>query len=262
MDPRVAIIVALSVAISSFATVDAAKLHFLSHKERDGEASNFGRCSKRDPKFDECITKNLEDAIHKLKDGSSELGLRRFEPLDIPELLIGEGKGPVNVAQHFKNVRLHGLTGSKALESSIDFDNNILRAKSITPELILEADYTMKGRVLLLPIVGDGPCNVTLINTKINHTIINERIEKKGKTYWNVKQYTVTLRPEKVIFKFDNLFDGDVRLGNEINKVLNDNWDEVFTDVRDGYESSFGLIFHSLADRVFSKVALKDIFLD
>lgn len=37
-----------------------------------------------------------------------------------------------------------------------------MQSESINPELILEADYTMKGRVLLLPIVGDGPCNVTL----------------------------------------------------------------------------------------------------
>ncbi|KAJ8930582.1 hypothetical protein NQ314_016594 [Rhamnusium bicolor] len=195
--------------------------------------------------------KRLRNQIVQLITGSTELGLKRFEPLDIPQLVIGEGKGPVNVAQNFKDVKLHGLTGSK-----------VLAAKSITPELRLEAHYTMKGRVLLLPIVGDGPCNVTLVNTKINHTLYGEPFEKKGKTYWNYKDYTVTLRPEKVIFKFDNLFDGDEKLGAEINKVLNDNWDEVFTDVRDGYEKSFGLIFHGLANRVFTRVALKDIFLE
>ncbi|KAJ8985208.1 hypothetical protein NQ317_018237, partial [Molorchus minor] len=224
--------------------------------------SNWGKCSKKDPNFNECLKDNIEDAIHKLKNGSPELGLKRFEPLDIPELIIGQGKGPVNVAQHFKDVKLHGLTESKVLEASIDNDKHILAAKSITPELRLEAHYTMKGRILLLPVVGDGPCNVTLLNTKINHTILLDSLEKKGKTYWSVKEYTVTLRPEQVIFKFDNLFDGDKRLGQEINKVLNDNWDDVFTDVREGYEKSFGLIFHSLADRVFSRVAIKDIFLD
>lgn len=100
------------------------------------------------------------------------------------------------------------------------------------------------------------------VNTKINHTVIGEQVERKGKTYWDFKEYKVTLRPEKVIFKFDNLFDGDERLGTEINKVLNDNWDEVFTDVREGYEKSFGIIFHGLAKRVFSRVPIKDIFLE
>lgn len=100
------------------------------------------------------------------------------------------------------------------------------------------------------------------VNTKINHTIYGEPVERKGKTYWNFKEYTVTLRPDKVLFNFENLFDGDVRLGTEINKVLNENWNEVFTDVRDGYEKSFGIIFHGLANRVFSRVSIKDIFLD
>lgn len=100
------------------------------------------------------------------------------------------------------------------------------------------------------------------VNTRINHTIQCESVEKKGKGYWNFKDYKVTLRPEKVIFKFDNLFDGDERLGMEINKVLNDNSDEVFKDVREGYEKSFGLIFKELGSRVYSRVALKDIYLD
>lgn len=48
--------------------------------------------------------------------GSLELGLQTFDPLDIPELIVGEGKGPVNVVQHFTTVQLWGLTGSKVLD--------------------------------------------------------------------------------------------------------------------------------------------------
>lgn len=45
--------------------------------------------------------------------GAPEVGLNRLEPLDISSLTIGQGNGPVNVQQNFKNVKLHGLTGSK-----------------------------------------------------------------------------------------------------------------------------------------------------
>lgn len=92
--------------------------------------------------------------------------------------------------------------------------------------------------------------------------MVAEQFEKKGKTYWAFKEYTITLRPEKVIFKFDNLFDGDQRLGDEILKVLNDNWSEVFADVRPGYEKGIGMIFFGLANRVFTRVPLDEIFLE
>ncbi|XP_056633442.1 protein takeout-like [Diorhabda sublineata] len=224
--------------------------------------SSFGRCSVKDPEMDKCLAKNVEDAIHLLKADTPELGLATLDPLDIPELVIGEGTGPVNVVQNFKNIKLHGLTSSSCLDAHFDSKNNILTARSITPELRLQGKYSMKGKVLLLPIYGDGDCNITLINTKINHTILGETVEKKGHTFFNIYNYTVTLRPEKMIYKFDNLFNGDRQLGEQVLNVLNDNWNEVFTDVRDGYEKSFGLIFHGLGNRVFSRVPLKDIFLD
>ncbi|CAH1110237.1 unnamed protein product [Psylliodes chrysocephalus] len=224
--------------------------------------STFGRCSPKDEEFNECLKKNVEDAIHQLKKESPELGLSTLDPLDIPKLVIGEGTGPVHVVQNFKNVKLYGLTGSIVLSTSIDFENHIMHARSITPELRLQGEYTMRGKVMLLPIYGDGLCNITLYNTKINHTLYAEPFQKKGKTHWNFSNYTVTLRPDKMTYKFDNLFSGDERLGSNILNVLNENWNEVFTDVRDGYEKSFGLIFHGLANRVFSRVALNDIFLD
>ncbi|ENN70878.1 hypothetical protein HUJ04_003490 [Dendroctonus ponderosae] len=224
--------------------------------------NTWGRCRKSDKDFAECIRKNVELAINSLNKPTPELGLSTFDPLDIPELYIGAGKGPVNVAQHFKKVKLYGLTNAQVIKSNMDWDKKMLISESINPNLRLQGDYTMKGRILLLPIVGDGPCNVTLLNMKITHFMSFDYIERRGKTYMKVTDFRVTMNPEKVIFKFDNLFNGDKELGDNINQVLNENSAEVFEDVRDGYEKSFGLIFKDLANRVLPKVAVKDIFLD
>lgn len=224
--------------------------------------SSWGRCHKSDKNFSECVRKNVQIAISSLNKPTPELGLATFDPLDIPELYIGEGKGPVNVAQHFKNVKLHGLSNVKILKVDIDFDKKILKATSVNPNLRLQADYNMKGRVLLLPIVGDGPCNVTLVNMKINHVMKFETIQRKGKSYMRATDFKTTMNPEKVIFKFDNLFNGQKDLGDNINKVLNENNEEVFKDVKEGYEKSFGLIFLDLTNRVLPKVPQSEIFLD
>lgn len=88
-----------------------------------------------------------------------------------------------------------------------------------------------------------------------------EKYTKKNKTYWRMIDYLVTISPEKMHYQFDNLFDGDERLGSEINKVLNENWDSVYNDVRQGYESSFGQIFKGLADSLFSRVPYNDLFI-
>lgn len=45
--------------------------------------------------------------------GAQEIGLKPLDPLDISSLRIGEGSGPVNVAQNFRNVKLHGISTTK-----------------------------------------------------------------------------------------------------------------------------------------------------
>lgn len=82
-------------------------------------ADSFKLCHKTDPNINECLRGNIEDAIRNLKNGAPEVGLSTFEPLHITQLIIGEGKGPVNVQQNFNDVKLHGLTGSKVLKAGL-----------------------------------------------------------------------------------------------------------------------------------------------
>lgn len=98
-------------------------------------------------------------------------------------------------------------------------------------------------------------------NAWLNHTLTCEPYEKKGKQYLRIKDYKVTILPEKMTFNFENLFNGDKRLGDEINKVINENWEAIFNDVRSSYEESFGLIFKDLGNRVFSRVPYNELFI-
>ncbi|KAF7285514.1 protein takeout-like [Rhynchophorus ferrugineus] len=224
--------------------------------------SAWGRCHKSDAGFSECIRENIEIAVSTLNKPISELNSGALDPLDIPELYIGEGTGPVNVAQHFKNVKLFGISNVKVLNSSVNFKDKYIQSVTVSPQLVLKGDYDLKGQILLLPVYGNGKCTVTLSDVLINHKIVWENIEKKGKVFMKCVDYKITLKPGKVSYQFDNLFDGQKELGDNINKVLNESWEEVFNDVRDGYEKSLGIIFNDLANRILSKVPEKEIFLE
>lgn len=77
-----------------------------------------------------------------------------------------------------------------------------------------------------------------------------------------IVDYKVSIVPKKMTFKFDNLFNGDQRLGDEINKVLNENWESLYNDVKPGYDESFALVFKDLANRVFNRVPFNEIFVE
>jgi len=121
-------------------------------------------------------------------------------------------------------------------------------------------DYEMSGRILLLPITGNGKANITLINTKIEHRLIGEPFEKDGVKYMRLKEYRVVFDPKRVYMHFDNLFN-DKTLSQTMNRFLNDNWETVFSELKVGYAKSFGIIFRDLSNKLFEKIPFDNIFL-
>ncbi|KAF2900818.1 hypothetical protein ILUMI_05357 [Ignelater luminosus] len=77
----------------------------------------------------------------------------------------------------------------------------------------------MNGRILLLPIVGNGNAVVTFRAGKVTCEMQGGVFQKQGVKYLEMAKAAVNLIPGKIEFKFDNLFEGDERLGNEMNRV-------------------------------------------
>lgn len=63
-----------------------------------------------------------------------------------------------------------------------------------------------------------------------------------------------------MVFKLDNLFDGDKALGDNINKVLNDNWKDIYDEIGGSYEEAFNTIFASIFKNILGKVSAADLF--
>jgi len=224
--------------------------------------SDFKTCKRSDPDFNECVRVAFEDAIQKLKNGNEHFKIPVLDPISIPELTIGEGTGPVQVVQKFKNAKLYGLSSLKlknykvtitdkecSIEGALQFD-----------DLKLEADYDLDGHILVLPIKGNGTSTVTLEKMDADFKFVAEIFNKKGKDYADFKLFDADIRPKRVTFDFKNLFDGNKELGDGMNNVLNENWKEVFNDVKSGYKDAIGAIFIDIGNRIFKKVPLEEIF--
>lgn len=90
----------------------------------------------------------------------------------------------------------------------------MLRSEAVTPYMEIFGDYTMEGRVLLLPVTGRGFANITLHGLKTKHELIGEPVQQNGETFMRIKKYNVKLEePKHMTIFFGNLFNGDVALG-------------------------------------------------
>lgn len=96
-------------------------------------------------------------------------------------------------------------------------------------------------------------------NVKLSlHTFWEETKRADGQTAVKFVKETTTLDPEKLEFNFENLFDGDKKLGDQVNKALNDNWKAVWDDAKSEYEKAIATIIVKIVNDFFSTISFED----
>lgn len=64
----------------------------------------------------------------------------------------------------------------------------------------------------------------------------------------------------RIIFDFKNLYNGDKALGDSTNLFLNENWNDIFQEIKANIFQAFSLISEGTVGNVFKKVPYKDLF--
>ncbi|XP_053616904.1 protein takeout isoform X1 [Plodia interpunctella] len=221
---------------------------------------SFRRCGQTDKKLNDCLKAAVPDALRKMREGIPSLGVPPMEPLHVAGINISSGAGPVVISQNYRNIKLHGLTDSLLTTYKADLKRYRLRTDSITPKMEFIGDYVMKGRILVLPIQGKGIANITMVNLVVKHDLIFEPVTRDGQIYMHMKDYRVKFIPERVILHFSNLFNGDKRLGDQMNLFLNENSELVFNELKESYEKSLSSVFQDVTNKIFDKVPMNKIF--
>ncbi|XP_075217824.1 juvenile hormone binding protein 12 [Lycorma delicatula] len=245
--------------------------------------SSFKRCRQNDAHLNDCLRVAVQDAFNKMMNGLPKLGILSLNPLQVSDILI-RSEGAVSIEKmHFKKVLIHGLKGTKILKYKANLKQYILETESYTDQLSMEGEYTIAGQILILPISGEGKSNITLIlgdaavtaqsesdnlffifisaELHTNHTLIGEPVMKDNKLHMILKEYIVSFKPKLVTFNFENLFNGNKRLGDTMNKFMNDNWQIMFNELKGPFQVAFGEVFKEISNRLFSKIPFDNIFI-
>ncbi|KAK9686883.1 hemolymph juvenile hormone binding protein (JHBP) [Popillia japonica] len=111
-------------------------------------------CHRNDNDLNECVKRSIENLRPLMSKGIPEFDIPSCEPLIIPEVIIDQGNGPVSVKSTYNDVRVYGPTQFELKSIKIDLDKDKVSLKVWLPRLELNCQYSMEGRVLMLPISG------------------------------------------------------------------------------------------------------------
>lgn len=128
------------------------------------------------------------------------------------------------------------------------------------PRLELISPYSMDGRVLILPVQGNGDSNLTLINSEGSIKFTGKPVEKNGKVYMQTDNLQLSVQPAKLIMQFGNMFNGDPVLGPTTNQFLNENWADIYRELRGSVEAAFSKVIETIINNVFASLQYKNAF--
>jgi hypothetical protein len=168
------------------------------------------------------------------------------------------------------------LTSCKECYFRFGFVEKTLQVKGVFPKIIIQCRYKLDGEVLLLPIKGQGQATVILGELQLCCGVVQNRafleemeilnilsfeeVRKSGKTHIKFVKSELEMDPSLVHYNFENLFNGDKVLSDNINGVLNDNWKEVFDEMKKDYTETVNRILIGLMNGFFAKVSIEEAF--
>ncbi|XP_013136879.1 PREDICTED: circadian clock-controlled protein-like [Papilio polytes] len=189
-------------------------------------------CFKSDPEFDDCSKQAVQQLFNALGPGLPEIGMVPLDPLKIPKIRILQGDGPVNVNAALDDVIVSGFGDTEVLLSQVDGKSYSFYTKVRVPKIRIEGTYDLKGKILLIPLVGRGLCWFEPTNMTIDIVSDVKLYDKDGFVFFNVTGAHVKYTIGGLKLRMNNLFDGISSLEDSTNSYLNANWRPVSESLR------------------------------
>ncbi|BES90527.1 JHBP [Nesidiocoris tenuis] len=244
----------LKILLAAFLSLTAIQYHSVSGALPPG----WRTCGKSHPDYNKCLKEAAQLAVLSIaNNGQKKYGVFPADPLHFEKILLDQSSGPVRVKVDFSET---DLTGFKNLViEGISWNGAEMAFNASVPKLNLYGDYRIQGRVLVLPIVGQGISNITVSGARI---MTRWNLPEKGKgkeKHFHAENLGLKVHGSKVDFHFTNLFNGDKRLGDNMNKFLNENWEVIWEEIQPAIQDSFGAAIKEISNRIFSRISSQEL---
>ncbi|XP_029169662.1 protein takeout-like [Nylanderia fulva] len=212
-------------------------------------------CHRNDPNLNECVKQSVELLRPYLRTGIPELQIPPCEPLHVPQIEISQAVGPISIRSTYSDIEVRGGTNFLLKSVKVDVDNDRVRLKLYLPRLEMSARYNINGKILLLPINGNGLARGNFTDIEVIATVQGERYKsrKTDEIHYRVIDFYVDFDVGNANINLDNLFNGDDTLSKAMNLFINDNWKIVAAEIKPALENTVADIFKTFSNKIYSK---------
>ncbi|GAB6033386.1 hypothetical protein CHUAL_013149 [Chamberlinius hualienensis] len=191
-------------------------------------AEQVRQCHDKDPsKFDQCALQFWQDIRPQLKKGIPELNVPQMDPMTISNLDFSEQGAIVNINAKFSEIKVVGVGEYTPKSVTVDPKARVIKVTLFIPALYIKGRYDIDGTVLLFPVKGNGPFTLNL--TSIDGIATIHMVPTANGA--SASQLEIDFNIQNIGVELTGLSGGET-IGAAINKMLNDNSQQILADIK------------------------------
>lgn len=222
------------------------------------------QCSQSAPpaELSACAEQRAKAGLPYLANGDKKLRVPSMRPLVVPKMSLAQGTPQVGLNVTWEPAEIWGLDESRVFNMRMNYAKRTNEFDVIIPRFTLAGLYKSKGRVLLLPVSGNGKSNVTVTNLKVHYKYeFPSRKGADGKEYFDIVNTDIAITgADHMVVDFENIFNGDPVIGRQINVFLNENWRELIREMGPGMAEATGQVVLLVVKGLANHVPVNEMF--
>ncbi|CAH1105615.1 unnamed protein product [Psylliodes chrysocephalus] len=215
-------------------------------------------CSKSDLNINKCLVNTFNHLRPYLKNGITEIDVPSIDPLQIDNLKMENGRGPLRVKASFFNITTTGASNYTVSGINTDLKKYIIELRVLLPKIEVKGKYDVDGNVLLLPVKSRGDFWAVFVDVNgVGRIFGKEFTDENNIKFMKVDKMLVDFRLKKSRFRIRDIFNQGNIIGDAMNQFLNSNSDEIIKEMRPAANVAIAKHFKGFLNSAFVKLPMQ-----
>lgn len=185
------------------------------------------QCKADDPELKECIIKAIEHIRPYLSTGIPEISLPAVEPFKIDSLSLALTNGPNGYKITLRDIDAYGASNFVITKIKLRSGNAPFEVKIKIPKMVLNAQYTSTGILIVIPASGNGTFHADLGDITASGKGVMSSFYKNGEEYYKLDKLDFDMDIKDVKMQVKKIFNNNRILVEATNLFLRENGHEV-----------------------------------
>ncbi|CAG9829516.1 unnamed protein product [Diabrotica balteata] len=158
------------------------------------------------------------------------------------------------------NVSAWGCSDYFVRSMDVRIDNHEFVLFIEIPKLRIEAHYNVDGKLLVVPIKGDGNIEINITDVRATADLMGVVFEKDAQNHLRFDKFDLDIKVGGGMARVENLFNGDKVLLGMINDVVNKNFDMLLKELLPIIQRQLAAVFKEAANAIVERFTYEQLF--